>query len=30
LEEDEDDRLGEHGGVWCAVWVEGVVVTMAL
>ena len=30
LNEDEDDRLGEHGGAWCAVWVYGVVVTMAL
>ena len=30
LDEDEDDRLGEHGGVWCAVRVEGVVVMMAL
>ena len=30
LDEDEDDRLGEHVGAWCAVRVEGVVVTMAL
>jgi hypothetical protein len=30
LDEDEDDSLGEHGGAWCAVWVEGVAVTMAL
>ena len=30
MDEDEDDRLGEHGGAWCAVRVEGVVATMAL